>query len=177
MFEMNDTILYGTDGVCLIADITKQKLGDRMMEYYVLKPVYQDKALIYVPTENATLQAKMRRILSAEEIHRLIESMPEEDALWIDNEEQRKAQYRAIIQSGDRQSLIRLIKALYQHQQQQKEAGRKFHVCDERFMKEAEKILYDEFAHVLQLEPDQVLPFILKKIRVKEREAKGSALA
>ena len=48
--------------------------------------------------------------------------------------------------------------------------GRKVHVCDERFLKEAEKILYDEFAHVLDIEPEQVLPYIFDQIESAEAE-------
>ena len=35
----------------------------------------------------------------------------------------------------------------------------------ERFLKEAERLLYGEFAHVLHLEPSQVPPYILKELR------------
>ena len=37
-------------------------------------------------------------------------------------------------------------------------------MSDERFLKDAERLLYDEFALVLRIKPDQVLPFILKQI-------------
>ncbi len=43
------------------------------------------------------------------------------------------------------------------------------HIADERFLNEAEKLLYEEFAHVLQIERNQVLPFILKQIQPEEK--------
>ena len=67
---------------------------------------------------------------------------------------------------SDRTALVRMIKTLYQHQQKQQRRGKKLHVVDERFMKEAERILYEEFAHVLNIQKEQVVPFIMEEIQV-----------
>ena len=76
MFCVNDTILYGAQGVCRIASIVRESFGSGPVDYYVLKPVYNDNSTIYVPVENGDLTGKMRRILSSEEIIALIRSMP-----------------------------------------------------------------------------------------------------
>lgn len=89
--------------------------------------------------------------------------------LWIDNDNARRERYREILQSGDRAQLVGLIKALYCRQQEQQAKGRKLHAADERYLHEAEKILYEEFAHVLRIKRDEVLPFIMEQIQVKER--------
>ena len=78
--------------------------------------------------------------------------MPKEKPNWIENEQERKAKYKEIIAKGDRRELIRLIKSVYLHGQKLKLTGKKLHVVDERFLKEAERLLYDEFAHVLKIE-------------------------
>lgn len=169
MFQINDTILYGADGICVIKEITERTFGGKTQEYYVLEPVYGNQSTIYVPTGSEKLLAKMRRILSAEEIHELIESMPEDELLWIENESERKQAYSEILRSGDRKAMVRLIKTLYLRQQELKQSNRKFHACDERFMKDAEKILYHEFAHVLHLKPQEVQPFILNQIRLTQK--------
>ena len=43
--------------------------------------------------------------------------------------------------------------------------GKHLRAADERFFKEAERMLYDEFALVLGMEPEEVLPFILERIQ------------
>lgn len=69
-FQVNDSVLYGAEGVCRITDICEQDfMGERAM-YYVLKPVYGATSTVFVPVNNERLKAKMRRILSAEEIYR-----------------------------------------------------------------------------------------------------------
>lgn len=37
MFNVNDTILYGTHGICKITDITEQKFNRSTNKYYILR--------------------------------------------------------------------------------------------------------------------------------------------
>lgn len=171
MFQIHDTVLYGADGVCTITGTEHKAIGGTTATYYVLKPVYNPSSTIFVPTNSKQLLSKMRRILSAAEIREIIRSMPAEDALWIENEAERKARYRTVLASGDRTELVRMIKALYLHQQEQQTKGRKLHLSDERFFKEAEKLLYDEFALVLNIKREQVLPFIMQEAGVEEKKS------
>ena len=50
-----------------------------------------------------------------------------------------------------RQELIKLIRALYFNREEKHRSGKKFYLSDERIMKEAETILHEEFAHVLNI--------------------------
>ena len=168
-FQVNDSVLYGAEGVCRIADICAQNFMGETAQYYVLKPVYSSTSTVFVPVANAMLTAKMRRILSAEEIRVLIKAMPDEAALWIDNDNARRVRYAEILQNGDRAELVGLIKALYYRREAQQAKGRKLHAADERYLHDAEKVLYDEFAHVLQIKREEVLPFIMEQIQIRER--------
>ena len=44
-------------------------------------------------------------------------------------------------------------------------------MADERFLKDAEKMLYDEFALVLNIREEEVLPFIMEQIAVGEKQS------
>ena len=68
-----------------------------------------------------------------------------------------------------------MIKALYYHQQEQHAKGRRLHTADEHFFREAEKLLYDEFALVLHIKPEQVLPFIMEQVEIQEKERECDA--
>lgn len=170
MYKVNDTVLYGNDGVCIISDIVSRSFRDNVIEYYVLKPVYSEGSTIYVPVENKELVEKMKKILSVKEIYTLIQQVPNTESIWIQNDNMRKEKYKEIIKSGDRLELMKLIRTLYLHQQELKKNGKKFHATDDRFMKDAEKILYEEFAYVLNIHQDEVVPFICQQIEVKERK-------
>ena len=130
MYNIGTTVIYKNEGVCRITEITERRFKDKNIEYYVLKPVHKDDSEIYVPKNNKELLSKMRKILSKEEILELIKTMPDEENIWIADENERKEHYREILVKGDRTELVRLIKTLYLHKQNQKKTGKKLHIAD-----------------------------------------------
>ena len=89
MFQRGETVLYGTEGVCRIAEIQEMKIGRTKAEYYVLKPVYRESATIYVPVDNPTLVARMKHVLSQQEIDRLLETVLEGEVPWVEDVNER----------------------------------------------------------------------------------------
>ena len=164
MFQKNDMVRYGAHGVCKIEDITEKSFNGAAIQYYVLRLVYNDTSTIYGPLHNQTLTQNMRKVLSEEDLRPLIQTMPQEESLWIKNEEMRKARYQEILAGGNRADLIRMPKALYLHQREQQEKGRRLHV-GRPFFKEAEKMLHEEFTLVLGIPREQDLPYNLEQLQ------------
>lgn len=164
MYQVGSTVIYKNDGVCKITEIIVRTFREKEIEYYVLNPVHNHNAEILVPKNNFDLVGKMRKVLTKDEIIQIIEAMPNEEEIWISNETDRKEKYREILTSGDRSEIVRLIKTLYIHKQNQKQCGRKLHLADEKILRDAEKMLYDEFAYVLEIEPEDVLGYITAKL-------------
>ncbi len=167
--QTNDTVLYGTEGVCRVVGVEEREMCGGRCEYYILQPVHTAHSTIFVPVDNETLARRIRPVLTPKEIYALIEAMPDESSIWIEDETARRTQYKQILLEGDRANLVRIVKTLYGYQQAQKEKGRKMHVADERLLKDAEKLLHDEFTYVLHLRHDEVLPLILKQIPAKKQ--------
>ena len=69
-----DFVHYGAYGVCQVEDIRPIRFGPDTprREYYVLKPISQDGASIFVPADNLKLMSRMRPVLSEEEIDRRV---------------------------------------------------------------------------------------------------------
>lgn len=164
MFQINDTVVYGVHGVCKIENITMKEFMGETKEYYILKPVNDSTTTLYVPKHNEKLTDKIRKILSEQEVYHLIKTMPEKETLWFQNENERKEQYKKVIARGDHGELIGMIKAIYFQKQKREEEGKHLYISDERFLKEAERILYDEFQYVLNIKKEDVLPLIFSKI-------------
>lgn len=168
MFKAGDTVLYGAHGVCRIESIEEKRFDRETKEYFILRPIFDTKAVIYVPTQNQALTAKMKEVLSKEKIHEIIDAMPVQETNWIEDETERKLYYRDLLESADRAELARMIKTIYEYKQEQSARGKKLHLADERFFKDAEKLLYDEFALVLGIARTEVLPFIRKRIQIAQ---------
>ena len=165
MFQINDTVTYGTNGVCKIENITMKEFMGTTKEYYVLKPVNDNAATLYVPVHNEKAVGKMRKILSEADVYQLIETMPEQENIWFQKDNERKEQYKKIIAKGDHGELIGMIKAIYLHKKKREAEGKRLHLSDEHFFKEAERILYDEFQYVLNIRREELLPLIFSKIK------------
>ena len=94
--------------------------------------------------------------------------MPDNETIWIEDKNVRKQKYNNIIVNGNHEQLVKLIKTLYLQREKQLKLGKNFHVQDQQFLDACEKILYDEFSTVLNIEPDQVVPFIINTINNSE---------
>lgn len=164
MYKVNDIVIYGMNGVCKIVEIEEKNLMGTQKTYLVLNPLNGDKSTYYVPVDNEALLSKMRKLLSKDEINQLIDSMPKEKILWLENERKRKECYKKIIVDGNHCELIRMIKAIYLEKKDRETKGKKLHISDEKFLKDAEKILYDEFQYVLNIPQKDVMSYIISRI-------------
>ncbi len=164
MYSVNEKIHYGGSGVCVIQEIATMRFGRTREQYYVLKPVYQNSSVIYVPVQNEQLTARMRPVLSKDEVDRLIESIDEISTAWEEDPQLRKANFDALLRSSECRNLIVLIKTLNAHRERRKASGKALHVSDETFLREAQRLLYDEFAGALGIQPDQVRAYIQTKL-------------
>ena len=165
MFQVNDVIIYGAQGVCKIIGTDEKIINGRKKLYFILKPVGDKGATIFAPTDNELILGKMRRLLTKEEIHKLIDSMQEDNALWVENENERKELYKSILIKGDHGQIIKMLKAIYAHKKQREAAGKRLHISDERFFKDAEQILYNEFQYVLNLKDrSELMTYIFSRI-------------
>ena len=164
VYQQGDQVVYGIHGVCVIHEITKQMVNRKRVEYYVLVPLNQPDARFYVPTQNQAAASKMRPLLKKDEIDALLKLDALENDCWISDENQRKQYYRELIVSGDRARLIGMIRSLYLHKENQLKQGRKFHMCDENFLRDAEKLLSSEFAFVLGIPQSDVGQYIQERM-------------
>lgn len=165
MYQAGDRVLYGIHGVCSILDIEEKTVDRKKVSYYVLEPLDQQGTRYYVPSHNQAAVGKLSKLLSAEELNELLDAACVRGSDWIADESQRKQRYRELINSGDREALLGMIHALHRHKQLQAEAGRKFHLCDENFLRDAEKLLRAEFSLVLGIPQDQVGSYITEKLK------------
>ena len=161
MFCVGQTVLYGSNGVCMVDDVTEKRIGKTKMQYYVLKPLCNNTSTLFVPTANQQLVSKMRRILTEDEAEAILRDLPP-CGDWNDNKQERSEQFRAIITEGSCVELIRLIRLVRTHGQEQLAGGKRLHITDERFLKEAEKMICEEFSLVLHISRDEVLERIMQ---------------
>lgn len=158
MYGISQLVIYGIHGVCKILDIETRTVDRKEISYYVLEPHAQPGTRYYIPCHNPAATAKMRPLLSKSEIQNLLAASNGTEA-WISDENRRKQLYRQLITSADPQELLKMIRCLHQQRESLRNTGKRLHLCDENFLRDAEHILVREFALVLEISDAEVAAF------------------
>lgn len=164
MFTLNDVVVYSSQGVCEIIGIEEQKVGGEIKRYFVLKPKNGKGATCYVPTWNEKALSKMRKVMTKNDVDTLIDSMPTSHTTWIENESERKETYKKILASGNQAAIISMVQALFSHKKKREAEGKRLHMSDEHFMKDAEQLLYNEWQYVLNVDKAGLMTYIFQRL-------------
>ena len=163
MYNINDVVVYGTEGICKITGITERKFGGETSEYYILSPINKSENTVYVPKNNEKILKRMRKILSESEARKLIDSLPLDPMQWIVNDRERQNVYKNIMLCGDPKEVFSMVSTLYNKQSEQMSIGKKLHASDERFLRDAERMMLNELSYVMGISPQEVLNMIVLK--------------
>lgn len=155
MYQQGDRILYGIHGVCQIVGTELRRVDRKCVEYFALEPLEQPGTRYYIPTQNQTALLKLRPVLDGEALNALLTSPEIQQDVWISDESQRKLRYRDLLSNADRCALLQMITTLYRQKQLRIEAGKKFHLCDENFLRDALKIISSEYAYIFDITPKE----------------------
>lgn len=144
MFEIEDKVVYGVNGVCEVTEIAVPPIKGIEGQYYYLQPVFDDKGIIYSPVDSK--KVNMRAIISQSECKKLIskaKNCAKDESL---NEKIHPAEYDACIKSQDPVSLMHLVRYLYNIKNERAKDLRKMKSADARTLSTAKKLLYSELA-------------------------------
>ncbi len=163
--NIGDVIIYGNHGICKVTGLQDMYMDENIRPYYVLKPVYHTASTVYVSAISNRRKTEIRHILSADEIFSLVKKISDKDYTWIKDNRKRKELYGQILADGNRSELIEMIKTLRCHKQELKKTNKdkKLQNADESFLNDAEKTLCEEFAYVLRIKREEVIPFIYEQ--------------
>ena len=155
MFKVDDYIMYGRTGVCKVIDITNERvINGEERKYYVLSGIHNNNnTIIKIPLDNTKIP--MRKIISKGDVTSLINDMSNMEALWIDDEKKRSNKFKTMLKSGKCEDLIELIS--------NKRYLKKLNKADKEIIKEAERLVSEEFAIILNISPKEVNSYISSK--------------
>lgn len=154
MYQIGELVQYGNSGVCKIEEIVQGVPGlQKDTQCYLLIPVSGRDGKIYSPVDSG--KVKMRRILSSEEVRDLMGKAPQIETLSIVNEKQCESIYKEELYSVDCYRWLGLLKTLYARRAARLSAGKKVTATDERYLKNVEDRLKEEFSIVIGKEETQ----------------------
>ena len=163
MYQVGELVVYGATGVCRVEELTHLPGGDRGRQYYLLKPLWQD-GVIYAPVDSE--KVPIRPVISRKEAEALVDQMPGIQAAVCRGAtvQALAQQYQSAVRDGGHQALIEMMTAIYLKRGQAEAKNRRLGMVDERYMKQAERLLYGELATALEMPFDEVADYIAARL-------------
>ncbi|MEA4971239.1 MAG: CarD family transcriptional regulator [Candidatus Pelethousia sp.] len=171
MYQAGDIVIYGMTGACKVQEVSSMALpgAGRSQLYYTLMPLYQRQCTIHTPVDNP--KVAMRPAISKEEAERLIDQIPsiqvEPYHSWANNE--CTGHYNATLKSHNCTNLLELTMSIYAKKQALEGSKRKFGVVDERYLRQAEELLFGELAVALELHREEVPAYIAARLETSQK--------
>lgn len=164
MHSVGEKIVYGGAGLMEIVDVREECFADIPRKYYVLRELASSSdSQTFVPVDNEKLTASMYPILTKEEAHTLLSRINSIPCLeWHSDNRIRAEKFKSIIDSGDREKLISLIKTVHEENSRRRKEGKKNSLADENALRKAERLLYSELAEVLGADENEISQIILQ---------------
>ena len=166
MYQIGDTVMHPSEGVCSIEDIRPIRFsGNTSRDYYVLRPsMEKGSGTVYLPVERG--DAILRRLLSRQDVLDMIHESASYAGLWADDARTRKDRFTAILHEGNYAKLIQMIREIHEHHALRIAEGKKLPATDEHILNDAERLLHQEFSYVLKMSLEDTVSFILKELHV-----------
>ena len=161
-FDIGEYVSYGINGMCNIEDIRPMQLSQSVekMMYYILRPESNPKSTIFVPVNNQKLVSKMREPMTKDEINAMLVRMKDRTREWEKDVRFRTESFHEILNTGGNQDLILMIRCLHRKRQELVQLGKKLPARDSNTLKTAERLVEEEFAHVLHIKCEEVSDYI-----------------
>lgn len=161
-FDIGEYVSYGINGMCNIEDIRPMQLSQSLekMMYYILRPESNPKSTIFVPVNNQKLVSKMRELMTKDEINAMLVRMKDRTLEWEKDVRFRTESFHEILSNGVNQDLILMIRCLHRKRQELVQLGKKLPARDSNTLKTAERLVEEEFAHVLHIKCEEVSDYI-----------------
>lgn len=163
MFEKGSFVVNANNGICEINDIVTMDMSGEKKDYYVLVPIEEKTAKVFLPVDIA--EKRIRLAMKKDEAWDLIKGIKEVNEAYVENEKERERIYKEAINSRDPKRLISIIKTLYLRKQERLEAGKKNTAVDERYFKLAENHLHSELAFSLGVNKSEVNEIIISNMK------------
>ncbi|MGB5128254.1 MAG: CarD family transcriptional regulator [Blautia wexlerae] len=163
-YEIGDFVSKPVTGICKIENILYLNPQDEKNDklYYLMKPVEDEKAKIYVPVSSS--DSRLILCLTKEEAWNLIKRIPDIPTAWTNNEKMREQNYKEAVRANNPEALVAIIKMIYQRKQKRLAQGKKCTATDARYFQIAENLLYMELGVALEKPKQEICKTIIDYI-------------
>ncbi len=168
-YEINQKIVYPSQGVGKIIDITEKKFKDAVLKYYIIYFEVSDMTVM-IPVEKAS-ELGIRAIVSQEEALKAIELLGEQYEPIPSDWKLRYQMNLELLKKGTVSDIASIVRSLY-HRSKIKELP----ILERKLYDSAKKLLEDEISFALDKSPKEIATLFHSKLEPlgEEGESKHS---
>ena len=148
MLKIGETVRYGQSGLCIVQEKCEKEIAGIRQEYYVLAPFSKKGSMVFVPCDNKTLVEKATPLLNKEEIADLVKWVLASTTEWIRDFRRRSEFSKKALSIQDLVGFGTL--------RNEEGTSPRVHTTDDYFLRDAENLIYSEFAYVYGVEYKEV---------------------
>lgn len=158
MKKIGDYVIYRKE-VCKVVEIKENYFKN--MDYYRLVPI-DDKSLhLDIPVANES--NLLRELINLEQVGNLIKRIPKIELIDTDDKNIEN-EYKKLLNTGNLEDYIKIIKTTYQRNKERLENKRKISDKDNYYFNLAEKYLYNEFSVVLNKNFEETKQYVIDNV-------------
>lgn len=164
MFNIGDTIIYSTHGICEIDDVCEKTFGKETKKYYELHPINDPRLSISIPVDSD--KVIMLEVINKDEAEDILQSFTLEGTEWIESSSERVQVYSDAVRKGNRMEISKILNTLIAKKKEIEAGGKKFHVQDKKLLAFIENILFTELSFSLDTTFEDINKRVYKLINV-----------
>ena len=166
MFEINDVVVYGQNGVCHVVDVCPSPFDKKdTRDFYVLCPALNtDRSTIYVPVEAA--EGRIRPLMTADEAKTLLARIEEIAPLAVEAEKMRRDLYRQAVTEARPEGYVAVLKAVARRRADALRAKRQLAGADAEYEQKAKTILSMELSYALGGDAKDYAASLMERVSV-----------
>ena len=164
MFQVNDHVVYGNYGICVVKAIGSLEMDSVVKDrlYYMLEPLYSEKNTIYTPVDK---EDSMRCAITEQEAWKLIDGIQAQEMIQVADEKRAEQAYREIMRTNECSGWSRIIKTIYLKNRKRLAEGKRYTAKDDIYLRLAEDFLFRELAAALKVKKEDVESIISDRVK------------
>jgi CarD family transcriptional regulator len=156
--SIGQKVAYPNQGICLVEDIEKRKVGNHSVSCYFLR-VLSDNSIIFVPTEKAE-RVGIRPIIGSKQSKNLLDFLSKDFEAVANDWKIRSREYSEKLQSGDVFEAADVLKKLSFLSREKKLSFR-----EQTFLEKAKFLVVSEIANAILADEDKITVKIDKLVQ------------
>lgn len=158
MKKIGEYVIYRKE-VCEIVEIKEKFFKNE--DYYRLIPISDKTLNLDVPINNSN--NILRNLITKKEVEELIKKIPSIKPIES-QEKTMENEYKDLINTGNLENYIKIIKTTYLRNQERLENKRKISEKDDYYFNLAEKYLYNEFGIALNKDFEATKNYVIEEV-------------